>query len=607
MSTSPRWSAGTKQLISAALLVLAGLLFYSFRSILTPLIITFLAVYILDPLVGWLSRNLRLRRGWAIALVYLVCLAVLATVPAIAAPAVVNQVIDLLTNLGVITNRAITWLEVPHDLVVFGRVLTVPAYEIPAISFDLERIISLVRGTISPLAGGAFSVLKMVASGVGMVVLMVVLAFYLLLDARRVGSSLDSLVPPAYRREAAGILAQVSRTWNAFLRGQLALCTIIGVLTWLATSIVGLRFSIALGIVAGVLELIPSLGPLLAAVPAVLLALFQGSAILPTTNLGDAIIVAGIYVLIHLIENNFLGPRIIGSSLHLPPMIVIIGVLGGITLGGILGALLAAPVLATLRDMLRYVYCKLADIDPFPEPPAFATKVQTHGVRAILFDLDGTLLDTDDMWVNRLAGLLQPVPFLSRLYDARRLARRLVMAAESPTNALVTVIDMVGLDDKLLSFGEWLRKVYGQREPGRYVAIDGAVELVRDLSQEYDLAIVTLRNRAETQAFIEHFGLQDCFKAVITRQDAKRLKPHPEPIVRAARQLGYMPQQCLVVGDTAVDVRAGYRAGALTVSVLCGFGERSELARLQPDLILETTSQLAPYLLDSAGSPSPSW
>ncbi len=606
MSASPRWSPSTKQLISAALLVLAGLLFYSFRSILTPLIITFLAVYILDPIVGWLSRHLHVRRGWAITLVYLTILAALTTVPAIAAPAVVNQVADLLTNLDVIANRAIIWLEQPHDLLVLGRVFPLPAYEIPTISFDLEKIISLMRGTISPLAGGAFSVLKTVASGVGMGLLMVVLSFYLLLDAGRVGNSLVSLIPPAYRHEATSLLAQVSKTWNAFLRGQLVLCTIIGVLTWLATSIVGLRFSIALGIVAGVLELIPSLGPLLAAIPAVLLALFQGSAMLPTANLGDAIIVAGIYVLIHLIENNFLGPRIIGSSLHLPPMIVIIGVLGGITLGGILGALLAAPILATLRDVLRYIYCKLADTEPFPEPPGFAAKLQARNVRAILFDLDGTLLDTDDMWVDRLAGLLQPVPFLSRLYDARRLARRLVMAVESPMNALVTLVDIIGLDDKFLSLGEWLRKAYGQRDPGRYVAIDGIVELVRDLSQEYDLAITTLRNRAETQAFIEHFGLQDCFKAVITRQDVKRLKPHPEPIVKAARQLGYTPQQCLVVGDTVVDVRAGHRAGALTVSVLCGFGERPELARLHPDLILETTSQLAPYLRNSAGSSSPS-
>ena len=607
MSASPRWGPGTKQLISAALLVLAALLLYSFRSILTPLIITFLIVYILDPIVGWLSRLIHVRRGWAIGLVYLVGLAVLTTVPAVTAPAVVNQVADLLTNLQVIANRAIIWLEQPHDFLVWGRMLALPALEIPTISFDLEQLLSLMRGTITPLAGGAFSVLKTVASGVGTLVLMVVLAFYLLLDAARFATGLMGLIPPAYRHEASGLLAQISKTWNAFLRGQLLLCTFIGVLTWLATSIIGLRFSIALGIVAGVLELIPSLGPLLSGVPAVLLALFQGSAVLPTSNLGDAVIVAGIYVLIHFIENNFLGPRIIGSSLHLPPMIVIIGVLGGITIGGLLGALLAAPILATLRDVLRYVYCKLADIDPFPEPPSFAAKLQAHNVRAILFDLDGTLLDTDDMWVDRLAGLLQPVPFLSRLYDARHLARRLVMAIEGPMNALVTVLDIVGLDNKFLSLSEWLRKVYGQRDPGRYEAIDGMVEVVRDLSLKYDLAIITLRNRAETQAFLEHFGLQDCFKAVVTRQDVKRLKPHPEPILQAARRLGYTPQQCLVVGDTGVDVRAGRRAGALTVSVLCGFGERPELARLEPDLILETTSQLGPYLQNSTGSSSPSW
>jgi phosphoglycolate phosphatase len=126
--------------------------------------------------------------------------------------------------------------------------------------------------------------------------------------------------------------------------------------------------------------------------------------------------------------------------------------------------------------------------------------------------------------------------------------------------------------------------------------MDGTVPFVRELSAQYDLAITTTRNRADTQRFIEQFDLADCFKTVITRQDVKRLKPHPEPVRRAAQELGYSPTQCIVVGDTTVDVQAGKRAGALTVGVLCGFGERPEMARLGPDLLLETTAELSANL-----------
>jgi phosphoglycolate phosphatase len=97
-------------------------------------------------------------------------------------------------------------------------------------------------------------------------------------------------------------------------------------------------------------------------------------------------------------------------------------------------------------------------------------------------------------------------------------------------------------------------------------------------------------------AFVERFGLQDCFATIVTRQDVRRLKPHREPIIRAARELGYSPEQCIVVGDTTVDVQSGKRAGAMTVAVLCGFGERAELERLEPDMVLDTTADLIAHL-----------
>jgi HAD superfamily hydrolase (TIGR01509 family) len=596
MSTSPRWGRTTKQLVSATLLIVAGLLLYSFRTILPQLIVVFLLAYVFAPVVGWLSKRMHVARGVAVLLLYLVGLGVLAAASAIAVPPIVNETQDLIRNLDDIINSLIAWLEQFDRIEFLGYVLPLPEIELPTFSLDFDRVTELVRGTITPIAGGAFSVVYAVASGVGWVLFTAMTLFYLLVDADRLGPGLQKALPPPYRTEFTKLGARINRTWNAFLRGQIVLSVIMGVITSVAMSSIGIRFAIALGVVAGILEIIPHVGPTLASIPAILIALFQGSSYLPLSNLAVAIIVAGTYVVLQSIENNLLVPRIIGSSLNLHPLVVIIGVLAGGTLGGILGALLAAPVLATLRTVIQYIYRKLVDLEPFPAPASFADVVQERDVRAILFDLDGTLIDTDDMLVERLARRLRPRAFVDRLYDNQRLARRIVMAAESPMNAIVTVLDLFGLDDRFFALGEWFRRASGQRKPAEYAAVDGAIGSIRALSERYDLAIVTTRNRSDLLAFILEFDLQDCFKATITRQDVKRLKPHPEPVRHAAERLGYSPEQCIIVGDTTVDVKAGKKAGALTVSVLCGFGERPELERLEPDLVLETTAQLVEYL-----------
>jgi len=128
--------------------------------------------------------------------------------------------------------------------------------------------------------------------------------------------------------------------------------------------IVGVRNALILGIIAGVLEIIPSIGPTIAAIPAVLIAYFQGSTYLSLSNGWFALLVIGLYVVIQQLENNILVPRIIGRSLNLHPLVVIIGAIAGASLAGILGMFLALPTLASLRVVGNYVYCKLLDLEP---------------------------------------------------------------------------------------------------------------------------------------------------------------------------------------------------------------------------------------------------
>jgi predicted PurR-regulated permease PerM len=162
----------------------------------------------------------------------------------------------------------------------------------------------------------------------------------------------------------------MSATWNAFLRGQLVLGTVVGFIIFLIALVVGLPNALILALIAGFAEFLPTIGPILAAIPAMLVAFFQSEASWIGNIMSPfwfTILVAGIYALIFHLENYFLAPRIIGYHLRMHPLVVILGALAGARIAGFLGVLLAAPVLASARLILMYIYCKLTDQPPFPD------------------------------------------------------------------------------------------------------------------------------------------------------------------------------------------------------------------------------------------------
>ena len=222
-------------------------------------------------------------------------------------------------------------------------------------------------------------------------------------------------------------------------------------------------------------------------------------------------------------------------------------------------------------------------------------------VEAIFFDLDGTLIDTDDVMLERVARWLQPLARLLSQGDPKRMLRRAIMASEGPTNAFLTFLDILGLDDEFFALGDRLRRLRGLRTPANFQPVDGVVEAVRELSGRYPLGIVTTRSRRDARTFLKQHTLADCFSVVVTHEDTWRLKPHPEPIRYAAEQLGVAVGRCIMVGDTIVDVRSAKAAGAHAVGVLCGFGERDDLAGA--DLILENTAELVEWLKEGLSEP----
>lgn len=210
--------------------------------------------------------------------------------------------------------------------------------------------------------------------------------------------------------------------------------------------------------------------------------------------------------------------------------------------------------------------------------------------RALLFDIDGTLSDTDNQVVARLESLLRPLAGILPERNPRAAARWLVMGLETPGNITYTALDRLGLDGPagrlLNTFSHWT----SGRKPKHFWAVPGVVEMLPRLAVRCPLAVVSARGEKSSLAFLEQFNLHQYFQVVVTAQTCRYTKPFPDPVLHAARALGVAAQNCVMIGDTTVDIRAGKSAGAQTVGVLCGFGHRGELERAGADLILETTA-----------------
>ena len=218
--------------------------------------------------------------------------------------------------------------------------------------------------------------------------------------------------------------------------------------------------------------------------------------------------------------------------------------------------------------------------------------IDTARIKALCFDVDGTLSDTDDLYVQKI------IPYLPRFLfsDPEHTARRLIMWVESPGNALLGFADTLGIDDEMTAFIDWLDR-HRKKPLKKFILVPGVDEMLSHITGRYPMSVVSARDEKSTMRFLEQFDLCKYFDVIVTGLSAPHTKPYPDPILLAAQKMGVKPEECLMIGDTTVDIRAGKSAGAQTVGVLCGFGEEDELRQLGADFILQSTSDL-PALLN---------
>lgn len=351
-------------LIFAAIVV--GVVLYLGRSALTPFIVGALLIYILDPAVDFLARRRiagrRLPRGLAVLIVYVITFFVVVEGLALLLSPLIGQILDFVRDLP----RLMAALE---DVAAQFRetygTLDLP----PAIRDFVDQFLADIGrgagdfglGSLVPIA----RTLLGTAAGFFGFLIIPIWAFYILRDRVRLAAQFDAALPPTWRPDVWAVVTIVERVVGRWIRAQIVLGLIVGIATYLGLLALGwfvdprfLQFAVLLAVIAGLLELLPIIGPIIAMIPTLLVALTTAD---PFVSLVSVLV---LYTAVQQVENAVLVPKIQGEAVELHPSVVIFALIIGGAIAGLPGAIFSIPLTAAARNVYRYLFRRLSEEDP---------------------------------------------------------------------------------------------------------------------------------------------------------------------------------------------------------------------------------------------------
>jgi predicted PurR-regulated permease PerM len=319
----------------------ALVLAFAIRGILGPFVIAAILAMILNPAVNAAERR-RVPRWLTVLVLYAVIGASLTAGVFFLVPLLRQEFSALVAQGPAIASYFQDLADKEHVVSVLG----IPIDLRQAYNDSVHNLPGLLAGQLSSVVQNVF----MLVNWIFQTVLVLLVAFFLVKDAHAIRRFFEELVPHGYRTDAGDLAAEIYRMLGAYMRGQLAICALVGLVTGLAMWIVGVPYSLALGIVAGVTAFIPFIGPFLGAIPAVAVAAFVSQ------SSGKVVLVLVLYFVISNVIYNFVSPKVFGDAVHLSPMLIIVAFVVGGYLAGILGLFVAVPVAATLRILFLYAH-----------------------------------------------------------------------------------------------------------------------------------------------------------------------------------------------------------------------------------------------------------
>ncbi len=365
MKRQNQWSLSLRYLTLGLSFLFFILLFWYIRSILEPLIIAAFISYLINPAVNFLTIRTRISRRIAGNLVYFITLAVIIAIPATLTPIFFDEFKQVITDTLNLFDQFIVWLMKPNFVPIvpinFGQLA--------------NRLTQFRSSFLSSLPDQALQLLGKTSLGAVWVLVILVAVYYFLSEWPRLRNGLICSFPEEYQPDLNELYTRIRSIWMNYLRGQILLMIIVGIVFTIAWTIIGIPGALVLGVVAGFLTLIPDVGPFIAAMLAVGVALLEGSRWIwmPSNNLIIALIALVVYLLLIAIKNFWLRPFIMGRSVHMHEALVLISIILATVLWGILGALLIVPVLVSFAVVGDYLRRRILGLSPFPltEPFVF--------------------------------------------------------------------------------------------------------------------------------------------------------------------------------------------------------------------------------------------
>jgi len=377
---SPPWSPQTKIAVAVGLVIFAVIVVWFSRAALSILAMAGIVAFLVAPMVRVLHRRFHFPRWLALAIGYLVVLIVSLLLIAILAVGITQSLAGIDVEGMEDTTRGVgQWfVDETDNLVVFGISVDMSEINEPIRTWLAEESISGTSGggvkidaeALQRLLGGAFNSIKTVT---GLLTAMVMsalitmmIAIYLNADSAKFYQWIHRAVPPGYERDAALLSDRVGGVWRGYIYGQLINSLITGVMVGVVLALVGVQGAFLMGVIMMLFNMIPTFGPIIAAFPGVMAALVGGSTRWPDmNNFLFALIVAGIYVVVVQAQANIIAPKVMGRAVRLSPVIIMISLIVGFNVAGLIGSLLAVPVVASIKEIVSYLYAKVVDREPF--------------------------------------------------------------------------------------------------------------------------------------------------------------------------------------------------------------------------------------------------
>jgi predicted PurR-regulated permease PerM len=323
----------------------SALVLYRIRGVLTPFFIGVVIAYILNPLVDSLERR-GAPRVAGIAIVYLLVLALLALVSVYLFPITIRQLETMTVDLPVQIRRIESLLT---DLYSRFHRVPLPNQVRDALDSAVERWEGMLASAASEIIGGLVGMFYQLPN----LVLGPILAFYFARDKDQILRKVMSWIPARGRAEASNLIGEMDAVIGGFVRGQLLVAMIMAVMISVGLWLAGIEFAFLIGTAAGILDLIPYFGPLLGAIPALMVAVIKSPL--------HVFYVVAVFAVANQIETAVLSPRIVSGYVGLHPLAVIFSLLVGAYIWGLLGMIVAVPLAGILRVLLRYTWTRVVE------------------------------------------------------------------------------------------------------------------------------------------------------------------------------------------------------------------------------------------------------